>query len=163
MKLRILITLTMTISMILALIGPSSSSKTKASKSRHNLHHHYQRSKTDTKKVKNTAVKNRDRIHISHEYRDPRFAHKIQHTDSAAGDSDVPAANLNAPQLKKKEKEYLAKIEDALQNEEGSLLYTNSWAVQLHQAEVAQADRIADKHGFENMGQVCAGLPKILA
>ena len=150
MNLRIFISLTLTFTMIMALIGPALSSTTKATKSRqHHLHH--QRSKTNTKKVQNTRKsKSKDRIHISHEYRDPRFAHQIQHPDIE------PAANLNAPQLKKKEKEYLAKIEDALQNEAGSLLYTNSWAVQLHQAEVAQADRIAEKHGFENMGQVCS-------
>ena len=92
----------------------------------------------------------KDKIHISHEYRDPRYARKREHEVKP---------NFNAPQLKKKEKEYLAKIEDALQSEEGSLLYTNSWAVQLHQAEVAQADRIAEKHGFENMGQVGVNFP----
>ena len=143
MNLRIFISLTM----IMVLIGPALSSTKQATKLRqHHLHH--QRSKTNTKNTRKS--KSKDRIHISHEYRDPRFAHQIQHPDIE------PAANLNAPQLKKKEKEYLAKIEDALQNEAGSLLYTNSWAVQLHQAEVAQADRIAEKHGFENMGQVCS-------
>ena len=112
------------------------------------------------KRHKSKKTKNKDRIHISHEYRDPRFVHKLQtpHLGENANDLEKKAGeaapNLNAPQLKKKEKEYLAKIEDALQNEGGSLLYTNSWAVQLHQAEVAQADRIALKHGFENMGQV---------
>ncbi|XP_066929242.1 PC3-like endoprotease variant B [Clytia hemisphaerica] len=100
------------------------------------------------KRVKHhkTLKTSKDKIHISHEYRDPRFEQKPQHM--------IKNPNFNAPQLKKKEKEYLAKIEDALQNDEGSLFYTNAWAVQLHQAEVAQADRIAEKHGFENMGQV---------
>ena len=132
----------------MALIGSSAA----ATKSRHR--HKNKRPKTIASKVtkaKNVKTNNKDRIHISHEYRDPRFAHRLQHPDN---NDNAPAANLNAPQLKKKEKEYLAKIEDALQNEAGSLLYTNSWAVQLHQAEVAQADRIANKHGFENMGQV---------
>jgi len=94
---------------------------------------------------KKKSILKKDKIRISHEHRDPRFTRKSQHE---------LRPNFNAPQLKKKEKEYLAKIEDALQNDEGSLLYTNSWAVQLHQAEVAQADRIAENHGFENMGQV---------
>ena len=80
-----------------------------------------------------------DVIKVSHEYKDGRFAKK---------------PNFNARQLTKNDKIYLGKLEDALQSKEGKLLYTNSWAVQLNPAEVAQADRIADKHGFENLGQV---------
>lgn len=85
----------------------------------------------------------RERIHVSHEYRDiSRLPRKHQ-------------VNFDAPQLSKKDKAYLSKLEDALQDKEGTLLYTNSWAVQMHQSEIAQADRIAEKHGFENVGQVC--------
>lgn len=84
----------------------------------------------------------REQIRVSQEYRDvSKLPRKHQ-------------VNFNAPQLSKKDKTYLSKLEDALQNKEGTLLYTNSWAVQMNQAEVAQADRIAEKHGFENVGQV---------
>ena len=82
-----------------------------------------------------------DKVRISHEYKDNRYTQKV---------------NFNAPQLSKRDKEYLSKLEDALQSKEGKILYTNSWAVQLNPAEVAQADRIAEKHGFENLGQVIA-------
>lgn len=78
-------------------------------------------------------------IRVSHEDRDSRYSKKI---------------NFNARQLSKRDKEYLAKLEDSLQSKEGKILFTNSWAVQLDPAEVAQADRIAEKHGFENLGQV---------
>ena len=64
------------------------------------------------------------------------------------------ARTFNSPQLTKRDKDYLGKLEDALQGKKGRMLYTNSWAVQLNPAEVAQADRIAEKHGFENLGQV---------
>lgn len=88
-----------------------------------------------------------DKVRISHEYKDNRYAQKV---------------NFNAPQLSKRDKEYLSKLEDALQSKEGKILYTNSWAVQLNPAEVAQADRIAEKHGFENLGQVITNV-KILS
>ncbi|XP_057306500.1 PC3-like endoprotease variant B [Hydractinia symbiolongicarpus] len=78
-------------------------------------------------------------IRVSHEDRDNRYSKKI---------------NFNARQLSKRDKEYLAKLEDSLQSKEGKILFTNSWAVQLDPAEVAQADRIAEKHGFENLGQI---------
>merc|ERR1711962_1096094 len=50
-----------------------------------------------------------------------------------------------APQLSSRDKAYLGKLEDALQSKRGRMMYTNSWAVQLNPAEVAQADRIAEK------------------
>ena len=33
-------------------------------------------------------------------------------------------------------------------------MFTNSWAVKLDPAEIKVADRIAEKHGFINYGQV---------
>ena len=60
------------------------------------------------------------------------------------------------PKLTKKEWKQIHKFEDALKDEEGKLFYTDSWAVQLTDpAEVKVADRIAAKHGFVNLGQVC--------
>jgi len=88
---------------------------------------------------KDTLGSRKDKVTVSHEYRDHRYNKKI---------------NFDAPQLSKRDKEYLSKLEDALQSKEGKILFTNSWAVQLNPAEVAQADRIADKHGFENLGQI---------
>ncbi|XP_002160973.1 PC3-like endoprotease variant B isoform X1 [Hydra vulgaris] len=84
-------------------------------------------------------VHREDVIKVSHEYKDGRF---------------TKTPNFNARQLTKNDKVYLGKLEDALQSKEGKLLYTNSWAVQLNPAEVAQADRIANNHGFENLGQI---------
>lgn len=59
------------------------------------------------------------------------------------------------PKLTRQEWEQLHKFEDALKSEDGKLLFTNSWAVQLDPAEIKVADRIARKHGFINYGQVC--------
>jgi len=59
------------------------------------------------------------------------------------------------PKLTRTEWEQLHKFEDALKSEDGNLYYTNSWAVQLDPAELEVADRLAKKHGFENLGQVC--------
>jgi hypothetical protein len=56
--------------------------------------------------------------------------------------------------LTRKEWEELHKFEDALKSEDGKLFFTNSWAVQLDPAELEVADRLAEKHGFENLGQV---------
>ncbi|XP_074626751.1 PC3-like endoprotease variant B [Acropora palmata] len=58
------------------------------------------------------------------------------------------------PKLTRQEWEQLHKFEDALKSEDGKLLFTNSWAVQLDPAEIKVADRIARKHGFINYGQV---------
>lgn len=58
------------------------------------------------------------------------------------------------PKLTRKEWEQLHRFEDALKSEDGKLLYTNSWGVQLDPAELEVADRLAEKHGFENLGQV---------
>ena len=59
------------------------------------------------------------------------------------------------PTLTSEEWRQLHRFEDALKTEEGELMYTNSWAVKLiDPAEVEVADRIALKHGFENLGQV---------
>lgn len=70
-------------------------------------------------------------------------AKKLRGTKKASG-----------PHLTKKEWKDLHKFEDALKSEDGQLMYTNSWAVQLDSAEVEAADRIASKHGFVNLGQV---------
>lgn len=56
--------------------------------------------------------------------------------------------------LTRKEWEQIHKFEDALKSEDGKLLYTDSWGVQLDPAELEVADRLARKHGFENLGQV---------
>ena len=61
----------------------------------------------------------------------------------------------SAPKLTRREWEQLHKFEDALKSENGELMFTNSWAVQLDPAEIKVADRIAKKHGFINYGQVC--------
>lgn len=58
------------------------------------------------------------------------------------------------PKLTRKEWQQLHKFEDALKSEDGSLYYTNSWAVQLDSAELEVADKLAEKHGFENLGRV---------
>lgn len=79
-----------------------------------------------------------------------RYYHKHKHKSNAKPKETI----YKIPQLKKRDKEYLGKLEDALQNKKGRMMYTNSWAVQLNPAEVAQADRIAIKHGFENLGQI---------
>lgn len=79
---------------------------------------------------------------------------KVSHDFNKHAKFNKAEAKFKAPQLTKRDKEYLSKLEDALQNKDGMMMYTNSWAVQLNPAEVAQADRIAYKHGFENLGQV---------
>ena len=84
-------------------------------------------------------------ITVKRHYNNHNHQHKHKNKDSK---------RTYAPQLSKHDKEYLGKLEDALQSKKGRMLYTNSWAVQLNPAEVAQADRIAEKHGFENLGQV---------
>ena len=59
------------------------------------------------------------------------------------------------PVLSSEEWKQLHRFEDALKTEEGELMYTDSWAVKLvDPAEVEVADRIAEKHGFQNLGQV---------
>jgi len=58
------------------------------------------------------------------------------------------------PQLSKGDKLYLSKLEDALQSDEGKLQFTNSWAVKLHPSQYVETDRIATKHGFENLGRI---------
>lgn len=71
--------------------------------------------------------------------------------------SSVRKRNIRSkqPVLSSEEWKQLHKFEDALKTEEGELLYTNSWAVKLvDPAEVEVADRIAEKHGFQNLGQV---------
>ena len=56
--------------------------------------------------------------------------------------------------LTRREWEQLHKFEDALKSDTGELMFTNSWAVKLDPAEIKVADRIAEKHGFINYGQV---------
>ena len=68
--------------------------------------------------------------------------------------SNQTIESLGIPQLTKKDKKYLQKIEDALTSRKGKIVFTNDWAVQLDPAEIAAADRIAKKHGFHNLGQV---------
>lgn len=58
------------------------------------------------------------------------------------------------PKLTRREWEELHKFEDALKNDNGELMFTNSWALKLDPAEIKVADRIAKKHGFINYGQV---------
>ncbi|KAJ7394411.1 hypothetical protein OS493_000220 [Desmophyllum pertusum] len=60
----------------------------------------------------------------------------------------------STPKLTRREWEQLHKFEDALKNDHGDLMFTNSWAVKLDPAEIKVADRIAKKHGFTNYGQV---------
>lgn len=60
----------------------------------------------------------------------------------------------STPKLTRREWEQLHKFEDALKNDNGELMFTNSWAVKLDPAEIKVADRIAKKHGFTNYGQV---------
>lgn len=60
----------------------------------------------------------------------------------------------STPKLTRREWEQLHKFEDALKSESGELMFTNSWAVKLDPAEIKVADRIAEKHGFINYGQV---------
>lgn len=60
------------------------------------------------------------------------------------------------PTLTKAEWRQIHKFEDALKDEEGKLFYTDSWAVRLpDEAELEVADKIAEKHGFINLGKVC--------
>ena len=68
----------------------------------------------------------------------------------------------STPKLTRREWEQLHKFEDALKNDNGELMFTNSWAVQLDPAEIKVADRIAKKHGFTNYGQVRLGFFFIL-
>ena len=63
----------------------------------------------------------------------------------------------STPKLTRREWEQLHKFEDALKNDDGELMFTNSWAVKLDPAEIKVADRIAKKHGFTNYGQVRSG------
>lgn len=64
-------------------------------------------------------------------------------------------ARSKQPVLSSEEWKQLHKLEDALKTEEGELMYTNSWAVKLvDPAEIEVADKIAAKHGFQNLGQV---------
>ena len=86
--------------------------------------------------------KNDIRIKVKHDYKK-----HVKYNKAAVN-------NYKAPQLTKRDREYLSRLEDALQNKNGGMMFTNSWAVQLNPAEVAQADKIAKKHGFENLGQV---------
>lgn len=67
---------------------------------------------------------------------------------------EVKRIRQRKPKLTRKEWEQLHKFEDALKSEDGDLYYTNSWAVQLDSAELELADKLAEKHGLENLGQV---------
>lgn len=61
----------------------------------------------------------------------------------------------STPKLTRREWEQLHKFEDALKSDNGELMFTNSWAVKfVDPAEIKVADRIAEKHGFINYGQV---------
>jgi len=92
-------------------------------------------------------------IHVSHEDIDPR--QRARQLQKYKNQVEKEKYNMNnVPQLSTKEKTYLNKLEDALTSKSGKILFTNSWAVQLNPAEVAQADRIAEGHGFENLGQI---------
>lgn len=92
-----------------------------------------------------------DKIHVSHEYRDDRYQKK---NGQLSANHNHLSSLKDVPQLSATDRAYLTKLEDALQSKKGRILFTNSWAVQLNPVEVAQADKIAARHGFENLGQI---------